>query len=30
MDNVTIARVVAGAIFLILLAVLILRRRSKV
>jgi hypothetical protein len=30
MDNVTITRVVSGVIFVILLGVLILRRRSKV
>ena len=30
MDNVSTIRVVAGVIFVILLAVLILRRRSKV
>ncbi len=30
MDNVTTVRMIAGVIFLILLAILILRRRSKV
>ena len=30
MDSVTLARVIGGVIFVILLAVLILRRRSKV
>ena len=30
MDNVMITRVVAGAIFVVLLGVLIMRRRSKV
>jgi uncharacterized integral membrane protein len=30
MDNTTLTRLIAGGIFLILLAVLIVRRRSKV
>jgi hypothetical protein len=30
MDSVTLMRTIAGAIFVILLAVLVLRRRSKV